>query len=408
MRGRIAPAASPDGMDVAGMDLENIRHCLALEREEERLEHLHASASVDPRELERRGVGLHNLRIMSVEADLYGRSLLTLKPTGARPLPPTRLSPGAAVGLRPAGASAAEAVRGTLTRVGGSTVVVSIDELPEGGLREPVLLLLMHNEVTYRRIEAALGAITDGTVSSAASPIVRALLGGQGGRPSELLVPPPPPPPLPLELCRNRGLNEGQRAAVASGLAAAPVCLIHGPPGTGKTTAVVELILQSVGRGERVLACAASNVAVDNMAERLLAAARPPKLVRVGHPARLHQSVLSVSLDARMSRSDGAAIVADVQTELADARRKLDAGGKESGGRSQLRAEIKQLRKELTTRQLKAVRDLLMASEVVLCTNTGAADRAFEALPVGHAFDLVVIDEAAQVGGAAGAGSVQW
>jgi ATP-dependent RNA/DNA helicase IGHMBP2 len=217
--------------DAAGIDLANIRHCLELEREEERLEHLHTSASVDPRELERRGVGLHNLRIESVESGLYGRTLLTLKPTGARPLPPTRLSPGVAVGLRPAGGSATDAVRATLTRVGGASVVVSIEELPEGGLREPLLLLLMHNEVTYRRIEAALGAITDGTVSSAASPIVRALLGGENGRPADVLLPPPPPPPLPLELCRNRGLNEGQRAAVAAGLAAAPVCLIHGPPG---------------------------------------------------------------------------------------------------------------------------------------------------------------------------------
>lgn len=57
--------------------------------------------------------------------------------------------------------------------------------------------------------------------------------------------------------------------------------------GTGKTTAVVEVILQEVARGSRVLAAAASNIAVDNLVERLATAAPKMKLVRVGHPARL-------------------------------------------------------------------------------------------------------------------------
>jgi hypothetical protein len=66
------------------------------------------------------------------------------------------------------------------------------------------------------------------------------------------------------------------------------VCLA----GTGKTTAVVEVILQEVARGSRVLAAAASNIAVDNLVERLAAAAPKVKLVRVGHPARLLPQVL--------------------------------------------------------------------------------------------------------------------
>jgi ATP-dependent RNA/DNA helicase IGHMBP2 len=60
-----------------------------------------------------------------------------------------------------------------------------------------------------------------------------------------------------------------QKAAVAKALGSNNVMLLHGPPGTGKTTAVVELILQEVKRGSKILACAASNIAVDNMVERL-------------------------------------------------------------------------------------------------------------------------------------------
>lgn len=67
--------------------------------------------------------------------------------------------------------------------------------------------------------------------------------------------------------------------------------------GTGKTTAVVEIILQEVARGNRVLACAASNIAVDNLVERLVSAAPKLKTVRLGHPARLLPQVLFRLLD---------------------------------------------------------------------------------------------------------------
>lgn len=70
-------------------------------------------------------------------------------------------------------------------------------------------------------------------------------------------------------------------------MAAKDVALCHGPPGTGKTTAVVEVVRQEAARGSRVLAVAASNVAVDNLVERLVAADPALKVVRVGHPARL-------------------------------------------------------------------------------------------------------------------------
>jgi ATP-dependent RNA/DNA helicase IGHMBP2 len=68
--------------------------------------------------------------------------------------------------------------------------------------------------------------------------------------------------------------------------------MIHGPPGTGKTTTVVEFILQTVRlQKSKVMACAPSNIAVDNMIERLAVADPNLKIVRIGHPARLMDSV---------------------------------------------------------------------------------------------------------------------
>ena len=66
--------------------------------------------------------------------------------------------------------------------------------------------------------------------------------------------------------------------------------------GTGKTTAVVEAILQEVARGHRVLACAPSNVAVDNLVERLSRSQPKLRIVRMGHPARLLPEVRNMSL----------------------------------------------------------------------------------------------------------------
>src|SRR5206468_7288547 len=96
-------------------------------------------------------------------------------------------------------------------------------------------------------------------------------------------TPPAFVPEVPFEPL-DPTLNASQREAVRFALAAQDLAIIHGPPGTGKTTTVVELIRQAVRRGEKVLACAPSNLAVDNLLERLVAAGE--RAVRPGHPAR--------------------------------------------------------------------------------------------------------------------------
>lgn len=103
---------------------------------------------------------------------------------------------------------------------------------------------------------------------------LRDLLFGSGGTPHFR-----PLPPHRAWTPVNADLNESQLSAIDHALYAADMAVIHGPPGTGKTTTVVELIVQAVKRGDRVLATAPSNIAVDNIAERLAALKvlhRPP------------------------------------------------------------------------------------------------------------------------------------
>ena len=263
---RDGPSPPDDGLSASEKLVERWLQCMPLEREVEKQECLDAAQSLPPRELERRGLGLHKLYIASSETALFGRVLLTLQLSGARPLPPTRLSSGTMVALRSAGAASGKThVVATVSRVTNTAVSVALEETPdEEDLPEPLTLHLLYNDVTYRRCEQAVGLLRAGRVPAKAALLCGVLLG------EAPLTPPLPPAPLEAHQVLNRGLNAGQLEAVAAGLAAAPVCLIHGPPGTGKTTAVVELIKQAVARGERVLATAASNTAVDNMAERLL------------------------------------------------------------------------------------------------------------------------------------------
>ena len=95
----------------------------------------------------------------------------------------------------------------------------------------------------------------------------------------------PGDPPKSTRDLDSGELNESQLEAVRFALASPDVALIHGPPGTGKTTAVVEFICQAVERREKVLACAPSNVAVDNMAEKQTALAQAKKALREAEEA---------------------------------------------------------------------------------------------------------------------------
>ena len=380
----------------------------ALLKEEHELEQAEFAALHLARgNVEKMGMGLQKLHLVDTQTGLFARTLATFETKNGRRIPTTKLTTGAVVQLVPnsprssssSSSSSSSAIKthdlpsGTLIKLSDKQVVVSFEDLDleQEQLTGPLTLMLVPNEVTYRRINAALHALACGDISSACEPLVRTLF--QPDPTEEKIIPRALPEGCSLQMY-NENLNDIQKSAVVFALETQPVAMIHGPPGTGKTTAVVELILQAVARGERVLAVAGSNIAVDNIAERILSSHKPPHIVRVGHPARFLSSVMESSLDAQMRRSDAASIVDDVKAELAQVNRKILSH--KGSARRAARLEAKELRREIGRRHAGAVHEILQRARVVLCTTTGAQDRAFSALPPGHSFDLVVIDEAAQ------------
>ena len=182
----------------------------------------------------------------------------------------------------------------------------------------------------------------------------------------------------------------------------------------GKTTTLVELVVQCVARGEKVLACAPSNIAVDNLVERIVQAAafnasHQPKhassasatatvspfhlfrCIRVGHPARLSPAILAHSLDSVVKQSDGGSITRDIEAEIAQTQTDINKS-RDRTEKKALRGQWKLLQKELRERQKKAVRDTLSAASVLCCTLIGAASSSL----AGMSFDTVIIDECAQ------------
>ena len=217
------------------------------------------------------------------------------------------------------------------------------------------------------------------------------------------------------------GFDDAQALAVRAALCgAAPVCWIQGPPGTGKTKVVLEIIRRAVASGSRVLACAPSNAAVDNLVERLAEAERDGasvSFVRVGAPERISDAALESSLEARVRDATAGYFDQARSTrrrELVDATRrgweKRDelrrSGGKTRGpgdaklSRRALDAKLSRLRGEQKKMAIsgrktraKAEREILANADVVLATTVGAGAENIQKLP---AFDLLVLDEAAQ------------
>lgn len=218
------------------------------------------------------------------------------------------------------------------------------------------------------------------------TPFTRTLFGLSSPSPIPS-SPSPTDPPIPWT---DPTLNDSQRAAIHFALASPEIALIHGPPGTGKTHTLIELILQLVlHRNKRVLVCGPSNISVDNIVERL--APHKVPILRLGHPARLLPSVLNHSLDVLTRTSEAGQLVQDVRAEM-DAKQAAIKKTKSGRERKAIYGELRELRKEYRERERGCVSQLIKGSKVVLATLHGAGGYQLR----NEEFDVVIIDEASQ------------
>jgi len=454
---RVGKLITPGKRTDLSQFISSMEALVELERRAEVTAAEESLSSASPEQAQAKGRALLNLRLEGAEGGLLGRTLLTvvrnkLGSSGEETLPPHKFSPHDIVRIRAAkgagdsnsadgGNAAGVLAQGVVHRVRETSITVAVDDYPEDGLDVPLKLEKLANEVTYDRLKLALKSLNavgnDG--QRPASPLVDVLF--HGNEPQFNKTSMNRSKILESEVAEaaatavnkkgqwkpyNSNLDDSQIAAVDLALSAVDIALIQGPPGTGKTTTVVEIIMQEVARGSRVLACAASNIAVDNLVERLSAqklsassssrsgsggsgsnkgglgggkagSSRYSKginIVRVGHPARLLPAVLDSSLEAKVLRSDDSALAKDCRKEIKDLNaRIIKLGRRDRAERTAIRKELRQLAKEERQRQQKAITAVLNNASVICATLTGVGSRQLENLPP---FDVVVIDEAAQ------------
>ncbi|ESO83852.1 hypothetical protein LOTGIDRAFT_168897 [Lottia gigantea] len=362
---------------------------LEKERQTEIDETRFLTEKIPAKELQRKGVCLLKLRLNERRSGLYGRTVVTFEPFwSGNELPSHNLTHGDIVGLNLSQGEgySDNLASGIVSKVNQSSISVAFDEATDVfSLDDDVQYKLtkLANDVTYKRLKGALKNLNRYT-SGRSGNLINVLF-----HVSELS---PPSQPFAIEYYNDK-LDNSQKEAVKFSLLQKELAVIHGPPGTGKTTTVVEVILQAVKQGLKVLACAPSNIAVDNLVERI--SRYKQKIVRIGHPARLLPTIQKFALDSIVANSEETRLVEDVRRDLDKVLVKMKAS-RNKGAKHGLKEEIKVLRKELRERAAEATRQILTKAEVVLVTLTSATDDGpLKFLEKDH-FDLVVIDENSQ------------
>ncbi len=181
-------------------------------------------------------------------------------------------------------------------------------------------------------------------------------------------------------------LNPTQEEAVNKVMHAKDVAIVHGPPGTGKTTTLVEAIYETLHRENQVLVCAQSNMAVDWISEKLVDRGVP--VLRIGNPTRVNDKMLSFTYERRFESHPDYPQLWSIRKAI----RELYANARKGASRESLRQKINSLKDRATELEIRINEALFSEARVIACTLVSSANRIL----MGHRFGTLFIDEAAQ------------
>ncbi|WP_149495644.1 AAA domain-containing protein [Roseiconus lacunae] len=355
---------------------DTLARWLGLEGEAERERMARRRRIQKARDAERSGETLLNLQIQDHQTGLAGRILFDFVKADGRPLPMNRLKVGSPVVISDSDDASDNGIAGVVSRRNQNVIQVATERWPEC---ERLRIDLSPDETTRRRQLSAMASarVATGRPKQLREMILNQRAIRQGDQDEvEFLT----------------SLNGPQQEAVAFALASPDIAILHGPPGTGKTTTLAEVIYQAVERGDKVLACAPSNTAVDNLLERLVPLV--PAVLRVGHPARVFESLRGHTLDELVEADPSSAVIKDMRRELTEVLRSAARPGRGRDARRRrnlLYGTAGDLRGQIRSLEKNVVRSIVDSADVI-CTTTTIDDDLLGKMR----FDLVVIDEACQ------------
>jgi ATP-dependent RNA/DNA helicase IGHMBP2 len=276
---------------------------------------------------------------------------------------------------------------GVVNYVSDNTLVMTLngDDLPDWIGDGLLGVDVMFDEMTYKEMEHALKMVMKAEDNRLAD-LREILLGSQNPR----------EPNNEFKREQSSGiLNDSQLDALKMLMQTDDVAFIHGPPGTGKTTTLVEGICRTVASESQVLVSTPSNAAIDLLVEKL--SDKGLNVVRIGHPARVTEQTLSKTLDARIAAHANFSELRALRKKLEQVKGmagkyKRNFGHHEREQRRMLKEEVRLLKSDADLLEFYIVNDLLNSAQVICTTLVGSSHPVLR----GKKFKTVFIDEAAQ------------
>jgi len=386
---------------------------LEMERKEEEETSISRISNYSAKQLESLGVCIRKLDLVETVYSSYGKYLCQFqKRTNSdfeNKISKYKFDSGDVVGLFQYGDKIHEKplYRGIVSQFNSKKIVVAFDEeIEEETLPKNICLVQLVNQITYDRIKNGLEKLKQMEFNEKSLNLINVLF--------EVFEPTFNESTERKNYIKNltffnTELNESQKDAVRFALEVNEIGLIHGPPGTGKTTTIVEVILQLVKLGNKILVVAPSNIAVDNIGEKLIyyksiLSGKDSKynldfdLCRIGHPARLLPSVISNCLDTKVENSDNTQFVKKVKREMDKIKRELQkVDYKEKEKKFALKQELKDKKEDIKGSYKNTVFDIYRKANIILSTCVSSGENYLNmAISKENPFDYIVIDECAQ------------
>ncbi|EMM78911.1 AAA domain-containing protein [Leptospira santarosai] len=282
-------------------------------------------------------------------------------------------------------------VRAILVSLHGEKIRVAIEEVPEWIEDGKCFLDLLPDETSYREMFQALDQVASAAKGTRLY-VNRELLLGYGS-----------PDPVAIRdgdrsrvLGRiNPSLNDSQKNAVLHCVLSEDVSIVHGPPGTGKTTTLTEIVNQLVEEGRKILVSAPTHSACDLLVESI--SAKGISVLRLGHPARIGEAVLNSTLDYKLFHHSDGKLLNEYRKDVIEISRqakkyKRNFGEKEREERRNLFQEVKELKKTIRSMEKGLIDSLISSHPVIVSTPVASSRSVLE----GKTFDFCVLDESSQ------------
>jgi len=330
------------------------------------------------REKVRKGYAVYPLIVHSTSFDKLGQVIIEIEKVAYWPRMLSKGSPGRLYAV-----NSEEYSNITIGKVGYDKVdlILDSDDIPEWVKGSKLALMVRPDDRSFREMERAIAELSDKKNENFRS-VFRIAYGLEK---NDVVTAP----------FVNEILNESQINAVQQIIAKNKVVVVHGPPGTGKTTTLVHAIFELLKQDKRILVATPSNAAADHMTKSLLEFTK--KVVRVGNIARVDEELEKHTLAMKVQVSEEAQLIKEYQKELNKTLKRANSfkrnfGHDERQERRNLRSEVKLYRKQIKELEKFSYERILSQSRIAVGTLIGLCRNEIKA----QNWDVVVIDEAAQ------------